>query len=511
MNLSLRRIFFSELMFWIAVCVIGLYFLLPLRKSLRFGIDLVGGTYLTLEVQTDKAINAELVEVMQSVDGKLRRSQKTLPTSKFVDKEKIMLVFGSMQDVQMASAELKNSLPKMEQTVVGSTLQLSFPAATIARIKEDAVQRNIEVLRTRMRDIPIAQQGSKNIVVELPDTANPQEAKARIGKAAHLELRLVDKTAPNKEDLLYEYEGELPPDKEILPGTGTEGYYLVDKYADVTGRMLKDARSSYNESKGFQNVVVFQLNDEGGEKFYNLTNKHYGRLLGIVLDGQVISAPRISGPIPAGQGIEISGDFTADTARELALLLQSGSFVAPVTFEEERQVGPALGQESIHQGLMSCLVGLGLLFVFSIFYYSLSGLFAFLALVYNLGLVLIGLAWLQMPLTLPGIAGMVLTVGMAIDASILIYEHIKEELSKGMTVNQSVRTGFHDAMKVILDANITTFIVGVVLYNFGTGPIQGFAVTMMLGIIATLITGLFFLRSIFTFMLKNFHVQKLRI
>ena len=192
-------------------------------------------------------------------------------------------------------------------------------------------------------------------------------------------------------------------------------------------------------------------------------------------------------------------------------MLQSGSFVAPVTFEEERQIGPALGAESIRQGLMSCLVGLGLLFLFSLYYYNLSGLFAFVALLYNMILVLLGLAWLQMPLTLPGIGGMVLTVGMAIDASILIFEHIKGELSHGVSITQSIRDGFSGAMKVILDANITTFITGVVLFYFGTGPIQGFAVTMMLGIIATLITGLFFLRSIFKFMLNNFHVQKLRI
>ena len=160
---------------------------------------------------------------------------------------------------------------------------------------------------------------------------------------------------------------------------------------------------------------------------------------------------------------------------------------------------------------MSCLVGLGLLFIFSIFYYSLSGLFAFITLIYNLILILMGLAWLQVPLTLPGIGGMVLTVGMAIDASILIYERIKEELSKKVTIKQAVKSGFRDAMMVILDSNITTFIVGVVLYYFGTGPIQGFAVTMMLGIVATLITGLFFLRSIFSFMLSNFNVQKLRI
>jgi len=508
MSLSFRRMAFSELSFWLVICAIGLYFLLPLRQSLRFGIDLVGGTYLTLEVKTDKAVEAELVEQMQSVDAKLKRANRALPTSKFIENNQIVLQFSSMQDAQMAAVDLKSALPGLEQSVDGSIVRFYFPDLMVERIKENAVSRNIEVLRTRMRDIPIAQQGEKNIVIELPDTANPQEAKARIGKAAQLELRIVDKMGASEQELLYEYEGELPADKEILPGT--EGYFLLDKYAEVTGRMLKEARAQYDESKGFQHVVTFKLNDVGSEKFYDLTSKHYGRPLAIILDGVVIQSPRVNEPISGGN-VQISGGFTAESARELALLLQSGSFVAPVTFEEERQIGPSLGQESIRQGLISCLVGLGLLFIFSLFYYSLSGLFAFLALIYNLGLILMGLAWLQVPLTLPGIAGMVLTVGMAIDASILIYEHIKEELSKGATIKLAVRSGFRDAMKVILDANITTFIVGVVLYNFGTGPIQGFAVTMMLGIIATLITGLFFLRSLFTFMLNNFSVQKLRI
>lgn len=508
MNLSFRRMAFSELSFWLVVCAIGLYFLLPLRQSLRFGIDLVGGTYLTLEVKTDKAVEAELVEQMQSVDAKLKRANRTLPMSKFIENNKIVLQFSSMQDAQMAAVDLKSAMQGLDQSVEGATVRLSFPDLMVERIKENAVSRNIEVLRTRMRDIPIAQQGEKNIVIELPDTANPQEAKARIGKAAQLELRIVDKMGASEDELLYDYEGELPADKEILPGT--EGYFLLDKYAEVTGRMLKEARAQYDESKGFQHVVTFKLNDVGSEKFYDLTSKHYGRPLAIILDGVVIQSPRVNEPISGGN-VQISGGFTAESANELALLLQSGSFVAPVTFEEERQIGPSLGAESIRQGLISCLVGLGLLFVFSLFYYNLSGLFAFLALIYNLALILMGLAWLQVPLTLPGIAGMVLTVGMAIDASILIYEHIKEELSKGSTIKLAVRAGFRDAMKVILDANITTFIVGVVLFNFGTGPIQGFAVTMMLGIIATLITGLFFLRSLFTFMLNNFNVQKLRI
>ncbi len=509
MNLNFRRMVFSELAFWMLFGAIGLYFIIPLRKSLRFGIDLVGGTYLTLEVQTNKAVEAELVEQMQSADAKLRQANRPLPSTKIIKNDVIMLTFNSIQDAQMAVDTLKSELPDLEQKVSGAVIEMNFPSSTVSRIKEDAVLRNIEVLRTRMRDIPIASQGEKNIVIELPDTANPQEAKSRIGKAAQLELRLVEDAGPSRDDILYKLDGDLPGDKEILPGgTGEKGFYLVEKYSDITGRLLKEARAGYDDR--YNSVVNFKFNDVGAEKFYQLTSKHYGRRLAIVLDGVVISAPQISEPISGGSG-RISGNFTPENARELALLLQSGSFVAPVTFEEERQVGPALGQESIRQGLMSCLVGLGLLFVFSLFYYNLSGLFAFFALIYNLILILLGLAWLQMPLTLPGIGGMVLTVGMAIDASILIYERIKEELARGVTINQAVKDGFAGAMKVILDANITTFITGVVLFQFGTGPIQGFAVTMMLGIIATLITGLFFLRSIFKFMLNNFHIQKLRI
>ncbi len=508
---SLRRMVLSELSLWVALAALSLYLVMPLRQTLRFGIDLVGGTYLTLKVQTEKAVEADLIERMHDVDMKLQRSNLSTPTSKRVEASSIVLTFKSVQDAQSAAADLKQSYQDMTQSVDASNVTLSLSESYVAKIKEDAVMRNIEVLRTRMRDIPIAQQGESNIIVELPDTANPQEAKSLIGKAAQLELKLVEKYAPTKEDILYEYDGVLPYDLEIVPDRSDRGgFYLVQKYAEVTGRLLKEARAEYSQKMGIEHVVSFKLNEVGADKFYQLTSKHFGKPLAIVLDGVVISAPRISEPISGGAGI-ISGNFTAESARELALLLQSGSFVAPVTFEEERQIGPSLGQESINQGLLSCSVGLALLFVFSIFYYKLSGFFAFLALVYNLILILVGLAWLQMPLTLPGIAGMVLTIGMAIDASILIYEQIKDELSKGVSIQKSVNNGFSGAMMVILDANITTFITGAVLYHFGTGPIQGFAITMMLGIVATLIAGLFFLRAIFKFVLNNFNIQKLQI
>jgi preprotein translocase subunit SecD len=513
--MTLRRIFFSELMFWVLFAAIGVYGLLPLRKSIKFGSDLVGGTYLTLEVHTQEAVNAELVNKMRSIESSLKRAGKQLPVSKGVENGVMTLVFGSMQDAQDAANTIKSEEPELELSAESSTLSLSYPERKAALIKREAVQRNIEILRTRLdkfsvAEILITEQGKNNIVIELPDVADPQAAKAMIGKAAKLEFRLVDKYGSTKDEILYEYDGEIPGDKEIMPGKGAQGgYYLVTKYADVTGGMLKDAKLAFGGETQSEPVVSFVFDDEGSALFYDLTSKNYGRALAIVLDGVVISAPRINEPIK-GSG-QISGRFTTQEARELATLLKSGSFVAQVSFAEERQIGPALGDQARKDGLLSCLVGLSLLFVFSLWYYSLSGLFAFIALIYNLLLILMALSWLKATLTLPGIGGLVLTVGMAIDASILIFEHIKEELSKNVPIKKAVQAGFADALVVILDANITTFVVGAVLYYFGTGPIKGFAVTMMFGIIATLISGLFFLRSLFKFVLNNFTVQKLKI
>lgn len=522
MNVA-RKYVFSWFSFWIAFVAMGLYFVLPLRDKLRFGIDLVGGTYITLEVQTEKAVEAELIETMQSLPAKLRAAQLTAPTNKALENGQIVLTFDSAASAQAVANFLQNDLLKgamrtYTQTTNNNVINLTLNPARAEQIKKDAVRSNIEVLRTRLdtlsvAEITIAAQGERNIIVELPDVSDPQQAKAMIGKAAKLEFKLVEKMGNSPEDLLYELDGNLPSDKEILPGREGDDYgkryYLVSKYADVTGGMLREARASLGGKTGAEAVVNFKFNPDGSEKFYTLTGKNIGKQLAVVLDGVVITAPNIHDAIRS-EG-SISGMRSAQEANELALLLKSGAFVAPVTFEQERQIGSTLGEESKKQGLISCLVGLALLFVFSLIYYKASGLLAFMALIYNLLLILVGMAWLRATLTLPGIAGMVLTIGMAIDASILIFERIKEELAAGVTVKKAVNTGFSNAMAVILDANITTFIVGVVLYYFGTGPIQGFAVTLMLGIISTLITGLFFLRALFNFVLDLFDVQKLSI
>lgn len=521
MNISLQRSLVSWFTFWIVLALVFGYFLWPLRRTLRYGIDLVGGTYITLEVQTDKAVESELFAKLQSITNRLKDANAELPATKQVEKETIILGFSSAAAAQNAASIIqahdKDLSVKTENQLVKATL----PERIVSHIKEDAVHRNVEVLRARLNklsveEIPIAAQGEKNIIVELPDVTDPQQAKAMIGKAALLEFKLVQKSGRTPEDIMYELDGILPGDMEILPSQDmVDGkpsqYFLVSKFAEVSGKDLRDARAQLDQNK-MQTIVVFKFTSEGGQRFYDLTSKNIGKPLAIVLDGVVISAPVVQSAINTEGSITGGRNgFSPDDAKQLATLLKSGSFVAPVTFEEERQIGPSLGAESIKKGLVSCLVGLILLLLFSIVFYSWCGLLAFITLLYNLLLILIAMSWLKATLTLPGIAGMVLTVGMAIDASILIYEQIKEALAGGATIRNAVQSGFSDALVVILDANITTFIVGAVLYYFGTGPIKGFAVTMMLGIISTLITGLFFLRSLFTFILNTFNVQKLRI
>jgi preprotein translocase subunit SecD len=516
---NVRSVFFSQLGAWLLVAAISVYFLYPLRNSIRLGMDLAGGTYLTLEVQTEKAVEAELVEQLQAIENKLKTERKPLPQSKKIAGNSIELIYDNQQTAQDVALTLREEFKDLQKSQSGNVVTLTLPESIAKKIKDDAVTRNITILRTRLdpygaSEIPIARQGEKRIIVELSDTENTLEAKSRIGKSAKLDFRLVEKVGSNQEDILYEYDSELPSDKIILPGKAKPGqlptYYLVPRYTDLTGKFLKSAQPSLGGESRMEPAVAFQLNPEGAKRFYELTSKNVGRTIAIILDDVVISAGQIKEPLR--DSASISGGFKGtNETRELAQLLQSGAYVAPVTFEEERQIGPSLGEESIQKGLMSCLIGFALIFLFSLYYYSLAGFFAFLALMFNVLLVLLGLSWFKATLTLPGIAGIVLTVGMAIDASILIYEEIKEALRRGESIRHSVNLGFSDAMVVILDANITTFIVGVVLYYTGTGPIQGFAVTMMLGIISTLISGLFFLRSLFRFILDNFSIQKLKI
>jgi len=505
-------------MFWVVLGGLALYLVTPVKDKLKFGIDLVGGSYLTLEVQTDEAVKSELLAALQSVPRKLQDKNIAFPVSKRVEGGKIVLTFDDLSEANRAAVQLKSDMP-LQVAAEDKQVILSFTAAREKKIKTDAVAKNIEVFRTRLgrlmsvAEITIAAEGEKNIIIELPGVADPMKARTMIGKRAVLEFKLVERSGSSREDIEYEYDGEIPDDLEVITGKlssdGSRTYYLVPKFTDVTGKMLVDASSRVGGKIGIQHVVEFKFSSEGGEKFYELTSRNFGRRLAVVLDDEVIMDAKINSAIRTDGVIE--GGLTSESAKELAVLLRSGALVAPITIEGQQQIAPTLGSESIKLGLLSCVVGLSLLLLFSLFYYSISGLFAFIALLFNLCLVLFGLYAVGAVLTLPGIAGMILTIGMAIDASILIYERIKDGLSSGLSIKKAINDGFGNVMIVILDANITTFIVGVVLYKFGTGPLQGFAVTMMLGIVSTLVTGLFFLKSIFNMFVDTFNVKKLRI
>lgn len=515
MDLANKRVVFSSFFVWVLIAIGSIILLYPLREKIRFGIDLVGGTYLTLQVQTDKAVEAELSEKMQTLSDKLKQANKPLPKTKEVKDETMILGFENVDDLQNVSSFLTLSESGLKQLVEGTVLKLRFDEKTANRIKNEAVVSDVEVLDSRLNKLnveetKISRQGEKNIIVELPGVDDPQKARAIMGKVAKLEFKLVEREGASKEDLMYEMEGEeLPPDKVIL--SGKDGvFYLVSKYTDITGKLLKDAKAALGGETGSEPVVNIQFNEIGTSRFHELTRKNIGRKIAIVFDNEVLLAPGIQTPINKGFAY-ITGMGSVDACKELAILLKSGSFSAPVTFESDRQVGPSLGGELIKKGLISCLIGLLLLLIFGVFYYKLSGVLSFIALLYNLLLILVGMYWLGATLTLPGIAGLVLTVGMAIDCSILIFERIREELHAGMSVKKAVDNGFSDAMVVILDSNLTHLLTSIILYKFGSGPIQGFAVTLMLGIAATLLTGLTFLRSMFNFILETFDIQKLSI
>ncbi len=514
MTQSRTGLIFSALI-WLGVTLYGAYFMKNVIQPpkddgspLNFGIDLVGGTYLTLDVKVEEAVKNDLMEVMQSFTEALIKEKKPAPLVPSVDAKDLrgVLKFSTPAEASAALTLYRPdpALPKITQE--GKNLVFAFSSTQLGEIQKDAIESNISTLRTRLDafgagEVGIVPQGKRRIGIELPNVSDPEKAKARVGKAAILELKPVYDYARTEDDLIDRSGGSLPEGTMIVSG-GREsgGFYLVPSFAKITGKQLKHAGYQFQqESFGSKSphAVSIKFKGEGVQRFADMTADNINKSIAIILDNVVVSAPVVNQSIESGEAV-ISGSFQKEEADELVSLLKSGAFSAPVEVIEERHIGPSLGAESVRKGLMSCAIALGLLLLFSLFVYKVAGLFAFVVLIYNLLLVLIGLAMVpDATLTLPGIAGMVLTIGMAIDSSILIYERIKEELSSGSSLRKAVDAGFGGALTVILDANITTFIVGAVLYYLGSPAIQGFALTMMIGIVATLITGIILLKTIF--------------
>ncbi|MDB5485200.1 MAG: protein-export rane protein SecD, partial [Tardiphaga sp.] len=370
----------------------------------------------------------------------------------------------------------------------GGLIRMNVPQAAITERVRQSVEQSIQIVERRVNELgtvePLIQrQGLDRILVQVPGLQDPTRLKELLGKTAKLDFRMVDSTVPADQAV----QGRVPPDSELLQSSQSPKVpYVIKKQVLVSGADLTDAQPGFDQRTS-EPIVSFRFNSSGARKFSVATQENVGQPFAIVLDNEVVSAPVIREPITGGSG-QISGGFTVQQANDLSILLRAGALPAPLTIIEERTVGPGLGQDSIEKGELAAYVGSILVIVFMLLTYRLFGVFANIAVAINVAMIFGVLSLLNATLTLPGIAGIVLTVGIAVDSNVLIYERIREELRAGRTAISAIDAGFKRALATILDSNITTFIAAAVLFYIGTGPVRGFAVTFGIGIITTVFT-----------------------
>ncbi len=379
--------------------------------------------------------------------------------------------------------------------------------------RKDAVERAMEVIRNRIDQFGVGEmsmqrQGKDNIIIQLPGITDRERALEIIGKTAHLEFKIVSDNVENLKQAIDNKPVEGYELKYMEGERAGREPLLIAKDASLTGDLLVNAKTEFS-SRGFgEPYVSLTLNSKGAQIFANVTATNVGKRLAIVLDGKVVSAPVIREAIPSGQA-QISGNFSVEQANDLSVILRAGALPAPVVVEEERTVGPLLGADSIKSGLRAALIGMALVVFFMLFYYRLAGIVAVFALVLNMLLILACLSLFKGTLTLPGIAGLILTLGMSVDANVLIYERMREEMRLGKTLRASIAAGYHRALSAIVDSNLTTIIAAVLIFKFGTGPIRGFAVTLTIGLLANLFTAVTCTKVIFEVMCDQFNLAKL--
>ena len=476
-----------------------------LSKKVNLGLDLQGGSYLLLEVDSKPIIKQKLQGKLITIRKVLKEKEIkyknlelknnkisfALPekdienfTSFFLNKENLINIYYNKYKSYELDLSSENKL-----------ITLSYTKYGLVEIKKAALDHSLEIVRKRIdevgtKDPTIIRRGNKRILIELPGLDDPNRIKKLLGKTANLTFRLVS-------------EEENDFGSEILFFEDGSGQLKVSKRVIMGGDNLINARPSFNNQNN-ETIVSFSLDRVGTKKFGRVTAKNVGKRLAIVLDNKIISAPQIREPITGGNG-QISGNFTFQSATDLALLLRSGALPAPLNIVEERTVGPDLGEDSIKAGAISLLIGFILVIAYMLFKYRFLGVIADIALIVNLILLVGILTLLEATLTLPGIAGIILTVGMAVDANVLIFERIKEEMRTEKSNIHSFDMGYKRAQSAVLDANITTLISAIILFFLGSGPVKGFAVTLGIGILTTLFTAYFFARH-----LSSFYVMRNR-
>lgn len=473
------------------------------KGQLNLGLDLRGGSHLLLAVDTSAVIKQELETLEESIRGQLRETKdssggrvgygdfKTASDSvSFLvrSSNEVDAIVEAMRGLSRPIGGSFSGQRNLDVAVTdGNRVTVRLTPAGIAEKKQLTVSQSIEIVRRRIdelgtREPTIIRQGSDRIVVQVPGLQDPRQLKDILGKTAKLEFKMVN-VEVSPEDIL---RGRTPPGAELLPMQDNPAQKIaVTRRTIISGEQLVDAQPSYNQGEA---VVSFRFDSAGGRRFAQATTENVGKPFAIILDGKVISAPRINEPILGGSGI-ISGSFTTESANQLAILLRAGALPAPLEILEERTVGPDLGADSIRSGLVASIIGTAAVVLFMLVTYGRFGLFANAALILNVFMILGIMSFLGATLTLPGIAGLVLTIGTAVDANVLIFERIREELRHGRSSMNAVEAGYREASRAIWDANITNVIAAALMMWFGSGPIKGFAVVLTIGIVTSVFTG----------------------
>jgi preprotein translocase subunit SecD len=490
-----------------AVLAVSLWYLYPPQKSINLGLDLQGGIHLVLGVDVDKYVASQTERAAEDLKSGLERKGVAV---KRVIREGLSTIVVELanatnwNDALTVAAEF-SAFEVAQRDDKAGRFTLAMRERQVTQLRDDAVRQGLETIRNRIdqfgvAEATIARQGVDRILIQLPGVQDPDRAKALIGKTALLEFKLRDEQTPVEQALA----GRLPETSEVVyqrrvdKETKVERKipYVVQKRTLLTGSELTRAEVQADPNSTGNWQVAIEFTATGTRIFGEVTEQNVARDLAIILDGTLYSAPRINERIPGGRAV-ITGQFTVDEARDLAIVLRAGALPAPVTILEERTVGPSLGADSIRQGMIAILGSAAAVFVFMLLYYRLSGVIADVALVLNLIILLACMAAFGATLTLPGIAGIALTIGMAVDTNILIFERIREELRVGKTARSAIEAGFARALRTIIDTHLTVMVTAAILYNFGTGPVKGFAVSLFVGLAASLFTAYFFTRLLF--------------
>ncbi|MCK9262587.1 MAG: protein translocase subunit SecD [Deltaproteobacteria bacterium] len=513
----------------LAVLIVGILFAAPSffgskgvpqgwigpKEKIKLGLDLQGGMHLVLRVVADKAVESRMNSTASDLKAQMVKQRIHYSSADSDSPETLRIVLRVPDDYGKLADLIRGGYPYLQEADRSSkdgtmTVKYRISDREAAAIRSQAVEQALETVRNRIDQFGVSEpsiipQGGERIVLQLPGVTDPERAKSLLKNTAILEFKLVDEEHSVQDAL----RGNVPSGSYIAYMKDGSQPILLQQRAVMTGDLLDDARmriqSTYHEP-----YVEISFSREGGRIFERVTSENTGKRLAILLDGKVYSAPVIREAISGGSAI-IEGRFTDEEASDLAIILRAGSLPAPVEILEERTVGPSLGQDSINQGVVAMIIGGLVVIAFMVVYYKFSGLIVDLALIMNVVLIMGALAVLGATLTLPGLAGIVLTIGMAVDANVLVYERIKEEIRLGRTAKMAVDAGYKNALPTILDANITTLIAAIVLFQFGTGPIQGFAVTLSIGIVASLFTALVLCRWIQEWLVNYQKIERVSI